>query len=199
MVPHTFLEPHDDPAFLAAVDRIIAACVRRDAPQEVRVIHVDHWFGAKWLRFSGKGRVGFFYGCITPDTALDEFWCERLTFPPFTPNRVVAEYYFCRTGPAVYEEQAPPQLVHRRRHGRSAANLTRKVAAFAPSAQFFWYSSGTSRVDRGCLMSYAVRDGVALLPWYASLRLHLGRWQVDHASGLAIGQVRTLAEAPASA
>src|SRR5215204_4235594 len=125
MMPHTFLEPHDDPAFLATVDRIIAECVRREAPQEVRVVHIDHWFGTKWLGFSGKGRVGFFYGCVTPDTALDEFRREKLTFPPFAPNRVVAEYYFCRTGPVVYEEQAPPQRVHCRLRRRSAENLNR--------------------------------------------------------------------------
>ena len=198
MMPHTFLEPHDDPAFLAAVDRIIAACVRRDAPQEVRLIHTDHWFGPKWLGFSGKGRVGFFYGCVTPDTALDGFRREQLTFPPFTPNRVIAEYHFCRTGPAVYEEQAPPRLVHRRARERSANNLNRRVVAFAPSAQFFWYSSGTRAGDRGCVMAYAVRDGVALLPWYASLRRGLGGWAVDRVAGLDVDQVRSLAEPPAS-
>jgi hypothetical protein len=195
MMPHTFLEPRDDPAFLATIDQIVGACVRRDAPQEVYVVHVNNWFGPKWLRFSGNGRVGFFYGCVTPDTALDGFRREQLTFPPFTPNRIVAEYYFCRTGPVVYEEQAAARLVHPRVRRHGALNLNRRVAAFAPSAQFFWYSSGTAGADRGCLMAYAVRDSIALSPWYVSLRRDLGRWGIERATGIDIGQVRLLAEA----
>ena len=200
MMPHTFLEPHDDPAFLAAVDRIIGSCVREEAPHAVHVIHVNNWFGPKWLGFSGKGRVGFFCGCVTPDTALDEFRREQLTFPPFAPNRVVAEYYFCRTGRNTYEEQAPPRRVHRRVRERSAENLNRRVTAFAPSAHFFWYSSGTAGSDRGCLMAYATRNGVALVPWYASLRCNAEGWALDRVTGIDFGEVqRHAAVTPAAA
>jgi hypothetical protein len=38
MLPHTVLEPQDNPAFLGVVDRIIAALVRRDRPVEVYLI-----------------------------------------------------------------------------------------------------------------------------------------------------------------
>ena len=196
MTPHTFQEPHDDPAFLVVIDRIIGSRVRRDAPREAYLVHVNNWFGPRWLRFSGKGRVGFFFGCAAPDTALDEFRCEALTFPPFTPNRVVAQYYFCRTGPAVYEERAAPRLVHPQRLRPSANNLHRRVAAFAPSAQFYWYSSGTARADRGCLMAYAVRDGELLPPWYVALVRGVDQWRVERAAGLDIAEARCLAEVP---
>lgn len=194
MMPHTFLEPRDDPAFLAAIDRLIGSCVRQEAPQEVHLVHVDNWFGPKWLRFSGKGRVGF-YGCVTPDTALDAFRREQLTFPPFSPNRIVAQHYFCRTGPAVYEEQTAPRLVHRSARRPSSENLNKRIVDFAPSAQFFWYSSGTASTDRGCVMTYAVRDGATDVPWYASLRREGARWAVDRAAGVDVRAVRSLVTA----
>jgi hypothetical protein len=192
MMPHTFLEPCDDPTFLATVDRLIGSCVRQEAPQEVHLVHIHNWFGPKWLGFSGKGRVGFFYGCVTPDTALSAFRQKQLTFPPFSPNRIVAQYCFRRTGPPVYEEQAATRLVHRRVRGHSSENLNRRVVDFAPSAQFFWYSSSTASSDRGCVMMYAVRHGAADVPWYASLRREGARWVVDHAAGIDVRAVRSL-------
>src|SRR5438132_10549863 len=123
MSPETFAEPDDDPAFLACVDRIIAGLIERHAPEAVYLIRIANWFDHKWLRFSGIGRVPF-YG-LSIHTALDEFSQENVTFPPFTPNRVVTQHYFCRTTRGEFEEQAPAHLVHGSRRTHSARNLQR--------------------------------------------------------------------------
>src|SRR5262245_39706139 len=102
MAPETFAEPDDDPAFLACVDRIIAGLIERHRPEEVYLVRISNWFDQKWLRFSGIGRVAH-HGGISIHTALDEFSQDQLTFPPFTPNRVVTQHYFCRTTRGEFE------------------------------------------------------------------------------------------------
>src|SRR3954454_14461105 len=121
MAPETSAEPDDDPAFLACVDRIIAGLVERHGTKEVYLVRIANWFDHKWLRFSGIGRVPF-YG-LSIHTALDEFRQEQITFPPFTPNRVVTQHYFCRTTRADFEEQAPAHLVHPVDREHSSKNL----------------------------------------------------------------------------
>lgn len=193
MLPQTFLEPHDDPAFLRVVDRAIAGVVTRDAPEAVYLVHIDNWFDHKWLRYSGKRRFGFFGGGTHyRDTALDVFRQDRLTFPPFAPGRVVAQYYFCRTTRGDYEEQAPARLVHRRRRGDSARNLYRRVADTARSAAYFWYSSRGVRTGRGSLMTYNIDDG-AVRSWYASWRRDGdGGWRLGLVKGVSRGAVEAL-------
>src|SRR4051812_10758479 len=95
MFPQTVPEPRDDPAFLAVIDQILLAPVRRDRPDDVYLVHLDNWFGPKWLRYSGRGVVAFPYGyAANIVVALDDHHQDQLTFPPFTRNRVVAQHYF---------------------------------------------------------------------------------------------------------
>ena len=70
------------------------------------LIHIDNWFNRKWLRYSGYGVVAFPDGYPWILVAKEEHHQKQLTFPPFTPNRVVAQYLFCRVAEAVYEEHA---------------------------------------------------------------------------------------------
>jgi hypothetical protein len=177
VLPGTTLEPRDDPTFLAIIDRIIAALVLRDRPKDVHLVHVDNWFGAKWLRYSGKGVIAFPTRCASgagpshdPIVALDDQYQEKLTFPPFTRNRIVSEHYFARTTEGSYEEQCPPQLVHRRRWRWREQKLHRRVADFSDSAVFVWYSSGTVRNDRASLLVYR-SCGESTDAWYADFTL----------------------------
>jgi hypothetical protein len=179
----------DDPAFLGMVEGVVDAVVRTDEPAEVYVVHTDNWFNHRWLRYSGLGRVGFF-GSLKVDTALDPIWRDRLTFPPFTPNRVLAEHYFRRSPRGGYAPRPAPRVVHRWwRRGHSAWNLQRRVRDFARSAAFFWLSSNTAANRRGSLMTYTSRDG-AVAAWYASFHLDAA-WRL----GLAKGTPRPRVEA----
>jgi hypothetical protein len=180
MLPHTQQEPRDDSAFLAAVDRIIASIVTRDRPEEVYLVHIDNWFDHKWLRYSGYGAVPF-HGGLSIHTAKKEHYQDYLTFPPFTPNRVVAQYLFCRVADCDYEEQAMPYLIHRRERERSSRNLNRRVARFSGSALFVWYSSGSISSRRGSVMVYSAREGDTHA-WYACFSDRQG-WQLDQVKG----------------
>jgi len=163
MLPRTMAEPRDDPAFLSVVDLILAVLVSRDEPTEVYLVSIDNWFDHKWLTYSGYGGVPFY---TSNGVALAEHHQDQLTFPPFTPNRVVAQYLFCRVTSGGYEEQAMPYLIHRRERQRSSKDLHRRVPDFSHSALFVWYSSRSTSSRRGSILVYAVRDG-DVEGWYA--------------------------------
>ncbi len=181
MAPETFAEPDDDPAFLACVDRIIAGLIGRHRPEELYLVRIANWFDHKWLRYSGIGRVAF-QGGLLIHTALDEFRQEQITFPPFTPNRVVTQHYFCRTTRGDFEEQAPAQLVHRTERAHSAKNLHRRIADVGRSAVFLWFSSRSAPNGRGSVMAYSI-GSPDVDAWYAALRHDTG-WRLGQVKGV---------------
>jgi hypothetical protein len=182
MLPRTVLEPQDDPAFLAVVDRILATLVCQDRPDDLYLVHIDNWFDRKWLRYSGYGVIAFPQGYPWILVAKEEHRQKQLTFPPFTPNRVVSQYLFCRVANVGYEEQVPAQLIHRRDRQRSAKNLHRRVTNFSRSGLFVWYSSGSVANGRGSLLVYSVKQD-AVAAWYAGFS-DRGGWRLDQAEGI---------------
>ena len=197
MALETYAGPDDDPAFLACVDRIIAGVVERQAPEEVYVVRIGNWFDHKWLRFSGIGRVPF---CgVSIDTALDEFSHEQITFPPFTPNRVIAKHYFCRTARGDFEE-ASAHVVHHSAREHSPKNLQRRVADFSRSAVFVWFSSHSAVNGRGSVMAYTVCSR-HVDAWYAAFS-DTASWRLARVKGISrleIDSFLVSARQPASA
>jgi hypothetical protein len=181
--PQTSAQPHDDPAFLAVIDRLVERLAARDQPQDVRLIAIDNWFGPKWLRYSGRGVVAFPYGyAANIVVALDDHYQDKLTFPPFTRNRIVSEHYFSRVSEGSYQEQCPAHLVHRRQWRWKEERLHRRVADFSRSGLFIWYSSRTSSNDRGSLLAYA-SSGEQTSGWYAGL-VRGQAWRIEQVKGI---------------
>lgn len=182
---------NDDPEFVELVTRIGSDLVNRTSAEQMFFIKIDNWFDHKWLRFSGKGRVGFgFYEdyLVDMDTALDEFRQDQITFPPFSPKRVIEQYYFLRdnNGNYLFPKRAP--LVHRRISARSSQNLHKRVVDFAGSAIFVWLSSNTLLNGRDSLMVYEVHDRM-VQTWYVSfVKTNVG-WSVLKTKGIAPTQV----------
>jgi hypothetical protein len=170
--------PSDDPAFIALVNRMVAKLDGDYDPEEVFIVEIKNWFDHKWLKFSGIGRVPFdSVRDSHPQVALDEFFQEKVTFPPFTPNRILHEQWWA------YDTSKRRHVVHRKkRRQHSSWNLQRRVTQFAHSALFVWYSSGTKANDRGSVMVYRV-DGERVQTWYASLR-KTGGWRLDRTKGI---------------
>jgi hypothetical protein len=178
----------DDPAFVALINQIVLSLDREYDPEEVRAIEIKNWFDHKWLKFSGIGRVSFHHSRDSHhQTALDEFFQERITFPPFNPNRILGEQCWS------YDSSKPRHLVHRKkRRQHSSWNLQRRVSQFASSALFIWYSSGTDTNDRGSVMVYRV-DGDQVDTWYASLH-KADVWKLDRTKGIERDLVESLME-----
>jgi hypothetical protein len=183
----------DDPPFVALVIAALSRLAEEQSPAEVVAIRIDNWFAHKWLEFSGVGRVGFFMDFrLERDTALDEFRQDKVTFPPFTPNRVIEEYCFRRNERGRYDLAPDAPLVHQRRLSRSAANLHKRVANVTDSAVFAWFSSNSKANGRGSLMVYEV-NGTEVQTWYTEL-LKAGNWTVSQTKSIARDRMVALIE-----
>jgi hypothetical protein len=197
MFPQTIAQPHDDPAFLAVIDRIVEGLAARAQPQDIRVIAIDNWFGPKWLRYSGKGVVAFPYGYSAGIVvALDDHYQDKLTFPPFTRNRIVSEHYFARLGNDIYEEQCPASLGHRRRWRWREQKLHRRVAGFSSSGLFVWYSSRTASNDQASLLVYT-SSAEQVSGWYAGFA-RVNRWHIGQVKGINRDALCALVGSPAA-
>jgi hypothetical protein len=166
----------DDRRFLRLLARVTQAA---DASvHHLVVIRVDNWFDHKWLRFSGIGRVPYQWITVNhPGVALDPFSQEHLTFPPFSPRRILGEDVWTRDG-----DEPLKHRVHRRRRTHSSWNLQRRVADFSNSIVATWFSSRTEDNGQGSIMQYASHAG-RLEAWYASLRRGGSSWRLHHVKG----------------
>jgi hypothetical protein len=160
--------PTDDSRFITLLNSLVRGLVQAATPQELWIIQIDNWFDHKWLRFSGIGTVDFKFPAFMNryDGALDEFYQERLTFPPFTPNRVLGQWSFVRVEDD-YVEAPLRSLPHPSEKRASEANLHRRVDAFSSSACFVWYSARTLANGRASVTVYSVA-GDRVETWFAA-------------------------------
>jgi len=163
----------DDNDFVDLLNALLNALLAQQAPEQLWVIQIDNWFDHKWLRYSGNGSVASKFPASWNSSFMDrfasvkeEFWREKLTFPPFAPNRVVGQWSFLRSN-GVYAEVPLPRLPHKAHRQRSESNLNRRVEDFVRSASFVWYSGNTLKNGRGSVMVYSIGPGKPI-SWFAA-------------------------------
>jgi hypothetical protein len=123
----------DDPGFIEAMNSILSELVADHEPQQFWVIQIDNWFDDKWLGFSGYGLIASEIPLDRYDTVKAESYQEKVTFPPFAPNRVIRQFSFVRVGDD-YSEFPLPTLPHSNDRKHSEANLRRRIQDFTVSA-----------------------------------------------------------------
>ncbi len=171
------VQTDDDRVFFSMAGRLIDAIDGEHDPDYLVVVRVRNWFDHKWLRFSGKGRVPFQGLWLDhPGVSLDAFVQDRLTFPPFTPRRIVRETHFTRDGAKDLDS------VHRLRLASSAWNLHRRVADFSRSLVAVWLSTASEQTGRASVMTYLSQDET-VAAWYASFARNAGEWKLQRVKG----------------
>jgi hypothetical protein len=170
--------PGDDPAFVQLVAKIVDS-VDADDVRHLVVVRVDNWFDDKWVGFSGKGRVPFEgISPSHPGVSLDPFRQDQITFPPFSPKRILRESRFTTNG-----EKPLRGRIHRRVRQSSTYNLQRRVKDFSDSLVVVWFASATEENGRGSVMVYeSQRGGVDC--WYASFRRDGDVWKLARTKGI---------------
>jgi hypothetical protein len=122
-----------------------------------------------------------------PQVASAAMFREKITFPPFTPNRVLLQQRWA------YDTTKPRRAIHHTlQREASSWNLQRRVTQFANSALFVWFSSGTKSNDRGSLMVYQV-SGQNVSTWYASFRRD-NEWKLDRTKGVSLEAIESLTQ-----
>ena len=145
----------DDPYFVELANRVVNGLVARYQPDKVWIIQIDNWFDHKWLKFSGYGLIASNIPMDRYDTVKAESFQEKVTFPPFTPDRVLGQWSYERIG-SEYSEFASRKLPHGNNRRSSDMNLRSRVQDFSNLALFIWYSGNTVATGRGSVMVYNV-------------------------------------------
>jgi hypothetical protein len=157
----------DDASFISLINRAVERVVQEIKPNDVFVIRTDQWFDHKWLGFSGK-----ILGAV-------EIRQERLTIPPFVPERIVSEEAFSfEKSSSSYDSFVAPPL-HLRQSSRE--NLTRFIDRVSKEAIFVWFGGATQSTG-GSIMVYSSMGDVQN-SWYVSLRAK-DTWQVYKTKGI---------------
>lgn len=171
----------DDNDFIGLLNSILTGLLAEIAPERVWVIQIDNWFDHKWLRFSGNGAVASNLPNDRFPSVKAEFHQDPLTFPPFSPNRVLCQWSFTRSGED-YVEVPLYKLPHDTERRSSDANLHRRAQSFDGSAVFVWYSANTLKNGRGSVMVYniAIPEPVC---WFASFGRN-SAWALQHTKGV---------------
>jgi hypothetical protein len=167
----------DDPSFIELLNALVRGLTSRHAPDQLWIVQIDNWFDHKWLRFPGTGT---------------KFPQDKLTFPPFTPNRVAGQWSYLRVGDH-YTEAPLAVLPHPTKKDPIGAHLQRRVQQFSRSACFVWYSASTAANGRGSVMVYRVADD-RVECWYAGFNRKNG-WKLHLAKGASRNDIQQLLNA----
>jgi hypothetical protein len=150
---------NDDNGFIEMLNSMLGKLIVQSATERLWIIQIDNWFDHKWLGFSGNGVVDFQFPEFMHrfDVALDEFYQDHVTFPPFTPNRVLRQWSFQRSGQNLIEVPLV-KLPHATDRRPSSSNLHRRIAKFDANSLFVWFSGNTLKNGRGSVMVYDMRS-----------------------------------------
>lgn len=179
----------DDAGFILEMNQLVNRLATSQEPDHIWVIEIDGWFDHKWLRYSGYGLATSNIPLNQWDTVKAEFWQDKVTFPPFSPSRVLGQWSFSRTSDG-YVEFPLTRLPHSTDKKMSAQNLHRRIGDFDQSACFMWYSSGTLSNGRGSVMVYSV-NGDQIEAWFAAFTKQT-LWTLINTKGASLEHVKSL-------
>jgi hypothetical protein len=158
----------DDPTLIELFNDLVEGILAQFKPEELYLLQIDNWFDHKWLGFSGYGDAKSPFPYIFGgrfESVKVEVRSDKLTMPPFNPNRIASQRCFVRSGTSYMDTPLSPP--HKFSKGSSKLNLQRRIENAFSSACLVWYSSNTITNDRASLMVYTVK-GEKVASWYAS-------------------------------
>lgn len=160
----------DDPAFLHLAGRLISGAALSNGLSTIVATHIDHWFGKRWLGFSGKllGSAG------VRSRRLD---CNHSP-PPFHPHRVMSTRKYALGEEQSFEFYGENSELHEYR--RSEDNIYRTLVR---KRLYTWYSGDTTLVDKGVVMVYVVTR-TKNAAWYTAFH-KTATWNLGQTVGIA--------------
>ena len=178
------IESGDANNFIIILNKMITGLVGKFQISEVCLIKIKNWFDHKWLNYSGKSVVQFHGGAGLIDSSLNNEWREKITVPPFNPNRVLSELFF-RT------QQTDNKMFEKTLHTwkDSNDNIQNRISKYTKDGMFFWYSSDSDINQKGSLMVYIVQ-GDEIKTFYASF-INKNRWKINKAKNASVSELES--------
>ena len=176
------IESGDADDFIISVNKIVGKLIDKKDINEVCLIRIKNWFDHKWLNYSGKSVVEFRGGAGLIDSALNNEWREKITVPPFNPNRVLSELFF-RIGPT--DNKMFEKNLHKKKDSND--NIHNRISAYTKSGMFVWYSSNTEINQKGSMMIYIVQDD-NIKTFYVSFVNNNG-WKINQTKNISANEL----------
>lgn len=168
--------------FIASINKIISSLIDSYRFDDVFMIRIDNWFDHKWLNYSGKSVVQFQDSQLI-ESALQDEWREKITVPPFNPNRVLSEMFF-----GINSSVGTDKTLHTVK--ASNDNIHNRIINFSTNGLFIWYSSETERNQKGSVMIYKVQQG-KVETFYVSFENNK-HWKAKQVKGITTTELTNL-------
>jgi hypothetical protein len=177
------IDDGDAHEFIENMDKIIMGLVEKFQIDEILLIKIKNWFDHKWLNYSGKSVVQFHGGYLI-ETALQDEWREKITIPPFNPNRVLSEtfYRIRQTNNKIFENS-----LHKTKSSND--NIHNRITNYSKNGLFVWYSSDTELNKTSSLMIYRVQNGF-VETFYVSFE-NINGWKIKQAKNITPSELTT--------
>jgi hypothetical protein len=170
------VETGDAVDFIHIIEDIIDGFLNKREIEDVVVIKIKNWFDHKWLKFSGNGIIHW-DSTLHPDkVALAEHYKDKITIPPFNPNRILYQKLFSRLGT---ENKKLDKSLHTKQW--SSSNLNNRIHTKTNNGLFVWFSSNTISNQKGSLMIYRV-EKENVQTWYLSIE-NKTKWTITKVKG----------------
>ena len=171
----------DDNDFIDLLNSMIGKLLALEPPKQLWIIQIDNWFDHKWLRFSGNGAIASNIPIVGFEIVKSDFYQDKLTFPPFAPDRVLGQWSYVHWGDD-YRECSLPMLPHPTERLHTFQNLHRRIQDVVSSGCFVWYSSNTLSNGRGSVMVYTIKSERTDC-WFAAFTRHES-WALGATKGI---------------
>ncbi len=179
------VEVGDSYDFIDIISQIINGFADKYDIDEICTIKIKNWFDKKWLNYSGKGIIHFEETTHPDNVALSNFWKNKITVPPFNPNRVLTEQTF-------YRHKTQNKNFERLLHidQKSSDNQNNRMVTKSENGLFVWFSSNSEINQQGSLMIYRVAEN-NVYTWYASIENKSG-WTITKTKGINLNELTEL-------
>ncbi len=167
----------DATPFTDIASRLVTATAIQNDLDRVYAVHIDNWFGPRWLGFCGKiaGAAG----------VRNRTLKRSLNVPPFHPNRVLTARGHHLRADGLYSDAEELSSLHV--HQRSDANICNTIRR---NTLYAWYSGNTETSKKGVVMIYyATKE--ATKAWYAVFDGDV-EWRLDEHTGITRAEVDDL-------
>jgi len=169
----------DDATFIGIASRLITAAAAAADLSLVYAVHIDNWFGPRWLGFCGKTRG---IAGVRNRTLK-----RSLSVPPFHPHRVLSARGHYRREDGLYAHAEEITSLHP--HIPSEVNIYRSIRGRILHA---WYSGNTTNSGKGVVMVY-YRLGDNCKAFYTMFNRDRG-WDLDQHIGITRPEVAAMLE-----
>lgn len=174
--------------FIELINQILGRLIYQHSIKEVVFTKIRNWFDHKWLNYSGKTVVPFESGGLAFATeSLESVWREKISIPPFNPNRVIYSKFFKKQHT---DNLKITKSIHTFRNSND--NIHNRISNYTSNGIVVWFSSHTKKNQIGSLMVYRV-ENEDVTTFYATLE-NLDGWKITKTKGIGLNELRAYVE-----